>query len=198
MKVLVIYDSFFGNTEQIAQAIGDNLGSAEDVKIVRVSEVKPEQISGLEFLIVGSPTRAFRATPAITNLIKGISKNGLKGIKVSAFDTRISINDINSSIGRFFINLFGYAAKPMSDIPYPGGPHINYCPQSGGLWFNAGELQSLLAQERNIRLTFDRKTTARQTAKSPSGRRTDSRGPATGGARWRPRRAIADPVRGGP
>ena len=115
MKVLVIYDSFFGNTEQIAQAIGDNLGSAEDVKIVRVSEVKPEQISGLEFLIVGSPTRAFRATPAITNLIKGISKNGLKGIKVAAFDTRISINDINSSIGRFFINLFGYAAKPMSD-----------------------------------------------------------------------------------
>jgi flavodoxin I len=115
MKMLVIYDSFLGNTEQIAQAIGDNLGSADEKKVVRVSEVKLEQLIGLKFLIVGSPTRAFRATPAINNLIKGIPKNGLKGVKVTAFDTRISINDINSSIGRFFINLFGYAAKPMSD-----------------------------------------------------------------------------------
>lgn len=35
MKALVVYDSFFGNTEQIAQAIGNALGSQEDVKILR-------------------------------------------------------------------------------------------------------------------------------------------------------------------
>ena len=37
MRTLIIYDSFFGNTEQIAQAIGNALGSPEDVEILRVS-----------------------------------------------------------------------------------------------------------------------------------------------------------------
>jgi len=31
MKVLIIYDSVFGNTEQIAQAIGNALSSQKDV-----------------------------------------------------------------------------------------------------------------------------------------------------------------------
>jgi flavodoxin len=62
MKALVVYDSVFGNTEQIAQAIGKALGSQAEVNILRVSNVKPEQLTGLKFLIVGSPTRQFRPT----------------------------------------------------------------------------------------------------------------------------------------
>ena len=38
MKALIIYDSFFGNTEQIAQAIGNVLGSQEEVETLRVSD----------------------------------------------------------------------------------------------------------------------------------------------------------------
>ena len=117
MKVLVIYDSFFGNTEQIARTIGNALGSPEDVEILRVGNLKPEQLTGLKLLIVGSPTRGFRPTPAINNLLGRIPMNGLKGVKVAAFDTRISVNDIESSILRFLARLFlfGYAAKPISD-----------------------------------------------------------------------------------
>lgn len=47
MNVLIIYDSVFGNTEQIAQAIGNALGSQEDIEILRVSNVKPLQLTGL-------------------------------------------------------------------------------------------------------------------------------------------------------
>jgi len=47
MKTLVVYDSFFGNTEKIAQAIGAALGLPPDVEVVRVSAVKPEQLAGL-------------------------------------------------------------------------------------------------------------------------------------------------------
>ena len=117
MKALVVYDSFFGNTEQIAQAIGNALGSQEDVQILRVSNVKPEQLTGLKLLIVGSPTRGFRPTPAINDLLGRIPMNGLRGAKVAAFDTRISINDIEPPILRFLARLllFGYAAKPISD-----------------------------------------------------------------------------------
>lgn len=64
MKVLIVYDSVFGNTEQIAQTIGNALSSQEDVEILRVGNVKPEKLTGSELLIVGSPTRGFRPTPA--------------------------------------------------------------------------------------------------------------------------------------
>jgi len=116
MKVLIIYDSIFGNTEQIAQAIGNALGSQEDVEILRVSNVKLEQLTGLKLLIVGSPTRQFRPTAAINNLLKRIPKNGLKGVKVAAFDTRFTMSAIEESrVLPFFVRLFGYAAKPISD-----------------------------------------------------------------------------------
>ena len=115
MKVLIIYDSFFGNTEQIAYAIGNALGSGEDVGTFRVSGVKIEQLTGLELLIVGSPTRGFRPTQAITGFLKRISNNDLKGVKVAAFDTRISTSDIESSALRFLVKIGGYAAKRIAD-----------------------------------------------------------------------------------
>jgi flavodoxin I len=60
MKTLIIYDSFFGNTEQIAQAIGRAIGSQQNVEVFRVSQATSEQLAGLNLLIVGSPTRGFR------------------------------------------------------------------------------------------------------------------------------------------
>jgi flavodoxin len=115
MKILIIYDSFFGNTEKVAQAIGKALDSQEDVEVVRVSNVKPEHLTGLNVLVVGSPTRGFRPTPAIKSFIGSIPKQGLKGVKVAAFDTRISAKDTNSRILPPLIKLFGYAAKPVAD-----------------------------------------------------------------------------------
>jgi flavodoxin len=119
MKVLIVYDSVYGNTEQIAQAIGHAFGSQEDVEVLRVGHVEPEQLTGLKLLFVGSPTYGFRPTPAINNLLGRIPMNGLRGVQVAASDTRISMNDIDPPImrfmGRFVVKLFGYAAKPIAD-----------------------------------------------------------------------------------
>jgi flavodoxin I len=115
IKAMVIYDSVFGNTEQVAREIGNSLVSQENVEILRVSSVKPDQLAGLELLFVGSPTRGFRPTEGITNFLKRIPVDGLKGTKVAAFDTRISINDVKSSILRFLVKIGGYAAKPIAD-----------------------------------------------------------------------------------
>jgi flavodoxin len=114
MKSLVAYDSVFGNTEKIAQAIGNALGSLPEVEIRRVGDVQPGQLAGLELLVVGSPTRGFRPTPAITKLLKGIPRNGLQGIRVAAFDTRVSMDDVNSSFLRTMVNWLGYAAEKIA------------------------------------------------------------------------------------
>ena len=112
MKVLIVYDSVFGNTEQIARAIGNVFGSQENVGTFRVSSVKLEQLTELELLIVGSPTRGFRPTEAITGFLKRISTNG---VKVAAFDTRFSTSDIESSALRLLVKTGGYAAKRIAD-----------------------------------------------------------------------------------
>jgi len=116
-KALVVYDSYFGNTERIAQSIGDALGQPENVGILRVVDVRPEQLAGLKLLVVGSPTRAFRPTEAIKKFLKSIPRNGLKGVKVAAFDTRVTEEEIESAVFilRILVKIFGYAAGPIAD-----------------------------------------------------------------------------------
>jgi flavodoxin len=116
MKAMVVYDSVFGNTGQVAQAIGEGLGSPEEVEVCQVGDVQPDQLAGLTLLVVGSPTRQFSPTGATTGLLKGIPKDGLKGVKVAAFDTRFAESEIEKvRILAFFVKLFGYAAKPIAD-----------------------------------------------------------------------------------
>lgn len=117
LKALIIYDSFFGNTEQIAQAIGHALGSSDEIQTLRVGVVNPEKLTGVDLLIVGSPTRGFRPSPAISDFLKGIPKNGLTGSRVASFDTRFTEQEIKASakILPFLVNIFGYAAKPIAD-----------------------------------------------------------------------------------
>ena len=113
---MVAYDSQFGNTEKIAQAIGQALGPPEDIEIVRVGDVKPEQLADLALLIVGSPTQRFSPTGATSLFLKGIPQNGLQGVKVAAFDTRFTESEIERiRILAFFVRIFGYAAKPIAD-----------------------------------------------------------------------------------
>jgi len=125
MKALVVYDSFFGNTEQIAQTIAASLGSVDEVSVVKVSDVKYAQLAGLSHLIVGSPTRGFRPTPAIVEFLKNIPAGSLKGVRVAAFDTSIRKKDMP-----FFIRLGGYAAKPISETLKDKGGELVLPPEA--------------------------------------------------------------------
>ena len=116
MKALVVYDSFFGNTEQIAQAIADGVraaGDAAEVDVVKVDQATMEMLDGLEMLVVGSPTRAFRASPNTMVFLKRVSPGALQGVRVGAFDTRIPADESTPVILRFLIKLFGWAAEPI-------------------------------------------------------------------------------------
>ncbi len=115
MNALVIYDSVFGNTEQVALAIGQVLGAPEKAKVLRVDKATPELLSGAGLLVVGSPTRGFRPTEAITKYLQSLPAGSLKNVRVAAFDTRIAVADVNNLILTVFVRIFGYAAKPIAD-----------------------------------------------------------------------------------
>jgi len=114
MKALVLYDSVFGNTEKVAQAIGAALGPPEEVSVLRVADARPEQLSGLDVLVVGSPTRGFRPMPSVSTFIKGLPAGALQGVRTAAFDTRIATEDAGSAVPRFFVRLFGWAAPRIA------------------------------------------------------------------------------------
>ena len=110
MKALVIYDSVFGNTEKIAQAIAKALG----MQALKAESVQPEQLAGLELIVVGSPTRKFQATPATVAMLKRIPRGALQGVKAAAFDTRIAVDKVKSSLLHVMVKLFGYAAEKIA------------------------------------------------------------------------------------
>ena len=155
MKALVVYDSVFGNTEKVAQAIGDALGAPEDVSVLRVGDMASEQLANVKVLIVGSPTRAFSPTPATKAMLRAIPAKALNGIKVAAFDTRFSVEDTNSRLLRAIVKVFGYAAKPIADrLKRKGGdlvlaPEGFYVQDSEGP-LKEGELERAAAWAKQV------------------------------------------------
>ena len=114
MKALVIYDSFFGNTEKVAQAVGTALGGAYEVSVVRVSDASLDLLTGLDLLVLGSPTRGFSASPLTKAFLKAVPAGGLKGVRVAAFDTRMDLKQVNNAFLTFMVKIFGYAAEPLA------------------------------------------------------------------------------------
>jgi flavodoxin len=88
MNTLVVYDSQYGNTERIAQAIASTLRAFGQVQAVRVDPAHPIEFQGVDLLILGSPTQGFRPTPAIQSFLEKVSSASLSGLAVACFDTR--------------------------------------------------------------------------------------------------------------
>jgi hypothetical protein len=56
MKVLVVYESSYGNTHLIADAIGEGLGIAHTVTVVPVGKATKELVDAVDLVVVGGPT----------------------------------------------------------------------------------------------------------------------------------------------
>jgi hypothetical protein len=59
MHALVVYESMFGNTREVAQAVRDGIAPRMSVDLSEVGVAPPEIGSGVDLLVVGAPTHAF-------------------------------------------------------------------------------------------------------------------------------------------
>lgn len=89
MNICIVYDSQFGNTERIAQAIASTLQGFGPVRIERVDPEHPLNCQDVDLLMLGSPTQGFRATSAIQSFIMHVPFALLQNLAVVTFDTRI-------------------------------------------------------------------------------------------------------------
>ena len=106
MKALIVVDSQYGNTEKIARAIAEGLKPLVEVKVVKPSEVTPQDLGPIQLLIVGSPVQGGRQTKAIQEFLNRIPADSLKNISVAAFDTRMRM---------WLAKVFGYAASRIAE-----------------------------------------------------------------------------------
>jgi flavodoxin len=96
MKVLIVYESTYGNTERIAQVIGEATGG----EVCRAGAVTPADLATFDLLVVGSPTHGGFPVEEVHSLLE--ASPALSGIDVAAFDTRTKRT------------IFGYAAPKIA------------------------------------------------------------------------------------
>lgn len=138
MKALVVYESLFGNTEQVAQAITRGLSEHLEVELVEVSKAPLVITEPLTLIVIGGPTHAFSMTRPSTreDAIRAGANQGSKAVGVrewlghqrngphrelvAMFDTRVGkVRHLPGSAAKGAVKLahkLGYAtaAKPES------------------------------------------------------------------------------------
>jgi multimeric flavodoxin WrbA len=113
VKVIVVYESMFGNTHQVAEAVAEGLKESAEVSVHPVSEALPEVLAGADLVVVGGPTHmhgmaskmSHKAAaddakkhhehvldpeaegPVLREWFDGIGKT--EGVRGAAFDTRL-------------------------------------------------------------------------------------------------------------
>ena len=58
MRVVVVYESMYGNTHQIAEAIAEGFGMPDSVQVVPVAGVTQDVLEQTDLIVVGGPTHA--------------------------------------------------------------------------------------------------------------------------------------------
>ncbi|MGD9397539.1 MAG: flavodoxin domain-containing protein [Candidatus Thorarchaeota archaeon] len=88
-KVLIIYDTMFGNTRKLALELATGIQQNDEIitKVANGDGLETEDLSKFDGVLFGGPTRAFRATRGAMNSIKRAGEIGLDGKVVSTFGT---------------------------------------------------------------------------------------------------------------
>lgn len=123
MKTLLIYDSLYGNTKEIAEKIYEGL-SEVDKAILPVERATTQDLDGVQLLIIGSPTHGGTSKPTMLEFLKRIPKDSLKEVKIAAFDTRADITRVKGAL-KILMKVIGYAApKILKSLEDKGGEPI--------------------------------------------------------------------------
>ena len=123
MKISIIYDSLYGNTEKIAQTIKEVLEKKHEIDIKNVTEAKLKDFQEKDLVIIGSPTHTGRPSKAMQVLLNMLPKESLKGSKLAVFDTSMATYKQNFFM-KGVIKFFGYSAPRMANMFKKKGAEI--------------------------------------------------------------------------
>ena len=76
MKAVIVYESMFGNTRAVADAIAEGFRRGGEAIVVPVARARPEVLDGADLVVVGGPTHAHGMSRAVTR--KGAAEMAAK------------------------------------------------------------------------------------------------------------------------
>lgn len=132
MNVKVIFDSKFGNTKQLAQIISNKLTENANLRLVAADHASWPSLSGIDLLVIGSPTERWRPTKTVQAFLEEIPHEALKGLAVAAFDTRLQMSWL----------LTGSAARAIAERMKKKGGTLLLPPESFFVKGREGPLKS--------------------------------------------------------
>ena len=115
VKIVIVYDSQFGNTEKIALAIRDGISPGHIVNVVRAAAGSQHDLHGADLLFVGSPTHGGRCTQPVKLFIEALPADALRGMRAAAFDTGMKAEG-QGFVVRRVVRFFGYASSRMAPM----------------------------------------------------------------------------------
>lgn len=126
MTTLIIYDTLYGNTQKIAEAISEVFGA----KAVRIQDFQDEMLKGVSLLIMGCPVHGWRPSRPASDFLASMPSGSLKGIKVAAFDTRIEgffSGSASDKVDKKLVELGGESIVPPGKFIVKGkeGPLVD-------------------------------------------------------------------------
>ncbi len=105
MRAVVVYESMYGNTHQVAEAIGAGLGPAFDVSVVPVSEASPAVLADVGLVVVGGPTHVHGMSRAATR------KAAVEAANEPASPLKVEPDALGPGLREWFDSLGHYPAK---------------------------------------------------------------------------------------
>jgi hypothetical protein len=116
MRAVVIYESMYGNTHVIADAIARGLRPDADVAVIPVAEAAPELADGAALVVAGGPTHVHGMSRKRTRqaAMDAARKDG-SGLTLDAHADGPGLNDWFGSVGR--IRGWGAAFDTRVDGP---------------------------------------------------------------------------------
>jgi hypothetical protein len=77
MRVVVVYESMYGNTHQVAEAIANGLADVDDSEVLSLEDAMPGVIQAADLVVVGGPTH-----------VHGMSRESTRNAAVEAADKK--------------------------------------------------------------------------------------------------------------
>jgi len=136
MTSLIIYDSLYGNTQKIAEAIANVNGGI----VIRVQDFKKEMLEGAVLLIVGCPIHGWQPSKSTLDFLASLPPDSLKGKRVAAFDTRIKSflsGSASDKVDKKLVSLGGVSVAPPGKFFVKGkeGPLLEGELENAKNWF---------------------------------------------------------------
>lgn len=88
MNILIVYDTVYGNTQQLAEAMARALAATAAVRLERAEALSRIDAAGIDLLIVGGPTHRRRISAPLAAVLGATGRDAFRGTRAAAFDTR--------------------------------------------------------------------------------------------------------------